>query len=288
MAGTILYQKNQKFFKAGLGGVVFSALSGAASFGIYVDALILKSNELGYLLPPISTLLNLQVILANIGDTILNKMDVLQIYSADAGTENFCTLNVINPSIFQANLNNAPVLNKGGVIVVGSTASYIISNFSPSNGSNYTLNNNHYQIDIKNDLRSSFSSYFGVIDSISNSGSSIRTLASLNRLYGTNNNLVNFVTVPSGYFLKGLHSTVRTTSTDFKDYNNSVEYSSRSETASGLATLPMFIGTTNEEGVTPPADRRPDNQFGFFSAGASLTTSEMTTIKTQMDLYYAR
>ena len=262
----------------------------SSGFGTYVDAMITRANALSYTLPSNATLTDLQTRLANIGDTILNKLDCLQIYSADTGTEDFCTLNVVDPTVFQATLVNAPALDKDGVISVSSTASYINSNFIPSSGSNYTLNDNHFQTDIRNDITGGLLYFAGNDETATNSVSVIALLQSIARDYNGNNQsgVTNAQSIASGYFLNGLHSNVRIASTNFKSYNNSVEYSNQTRTTTALSDIPMYVGTYNINGGVPSSSARPNNQFGFFSAGASLSTAEMTTIKTQMGLYYGR
>ena len=254
-----------------------------ADYGTWVNAMVARAAALSYVNPPAATLLDLQTRLANIGDTALNKLDVLQIYSPDAGTMDFFTLNVVAPTTIQATLVNSPTSSELGVSTNGSN-NYIDTGFDPSNdATNFTLNNNHFGLILSQTVGNLIVG--GVRDNAgTDSGIMIGFLSSSSRDYSWNNNAASFVTpanVNAGYKV-----TQRVSSSDFKNYNDGVEISTQSTASIRIPNAGnVFLGGWNVDGSIAS---RSTNRYAAFTIGASLTTTEMATINTQITAFYGR
>lgn len=253
----------------------------AVDYGIYVNEMIARATALSYTLPSDTTLLDLQTRLVNIGDTALNKLDVLHIYSPDAGTLDFFTLNVVSPTTYQATLVNSPTSSKLGILTNGSS-SYIDSNYNPSLGLNYTLNDASINIMISQNS-SGANSYLGGGISTNGGRTDINLFGNINRDYSNVNDGFNNLTGVN--ITAGLKSSVRTSSTLSTNYTDGVATGSHTTTSTNMPDLNMFLGAFNNNGsVFFHSTQRIVSSF----LGASLTTTEMATISTQITAFYGR
>ena len=255
----------------------------SSGFGTYVDAMITRANALSYTLPSDATLTDLQNRLATIGDTALNKLDVLHIYSPDASTMDFFTLNVVAPTTIQATLVNSPTSSKLGILTNGSN-NYIDTGFDPYNdASNFTLNDNHFGLILSQSVGDLYVG--GVRDNTGTDvGIAIGFLGSLNRDYSLNNNLSGLTTpanINAGYKV-----TQRVSSSGFKNYNDGVEINTKSTASIRIPNAGnIFLGGWNNDGTI---NQVSINRYAGFTIGASITTTEMATISTQITAFYGR
>jgi hypothetical protein len=252
--------------------------SSAADYGTYVNAMITRANALSYTLPSSATLTDLQNRLATIGATALNKLDVLHIYSPDAGTMDFFTLNVVAPTTNQATLVNSPTSSKLGITTDGST-NYIDSGFDPYNDSaNFTLNDNHYgfiasqsTIGILGGQRDNTGTDAGLL--IGGNGAS----------FFANNDLGGGI---SSNYTAGYKVNQRISSSEFKMYSDGTEINSFSTSSIRIPNAGnIYLGGWNVDGAI---SSRSVNRYAGFTVGASLTTTEMSTISTQITAFYGR
>ena len=254
----------------------------SSGFGTYVDAMITRANALSYTLPSNATLTDLQNRLATIGDTALNKLDVLQIYSPDASTMDFFTLNVVAPSATQATLINAPSSSELGILTDGST-DYIDTGFDPYNdASNFTLNDNHFGIILSQTISDGVA-----VGGVRNSSGSDRisiVLTGGNDFSASNNaggGGSSSDTSSTGYRL-----VQRISSSGIKNYLDGTETSSLTTASTSIPNVGnIFLGGWNNNSSI---DNQTANRYAGFTIGASLTTTEMATISTQMTAFYGR
>jgi hypothetical protein len=251
--------------------------SSAADYGTYVNAMITQANALSYTLPPAATLTDLQNRLATIGATALNKLDVLHIYSPDAGTMDFFTLNVVAPTTIQSTLINAPSSSKLGILTDGST-DYIDTGYSPFNGSNFTLDDNHYGFIASQNTQ-------GVLGGQrDNTGTDTGLLIGGNGFtFYANNNLGGSASINTN---AGYKVNQRVSSGEFKMYNDGTEIGSFSNSSIRIPNAGnIYLGGWNVDGSI---SNRSVNRYAGFTAGASITTTEMATISTQITAFYGR
>ena len=258
---------------------------GSVGYGSRVDAIIARANDLSLTVPSDATLLAYQTMFESIGDTALAKMDVFHTYSPDAGTMGFFTLNAVAPSTFQASLVNAPTESKLGITTDGST-DYIDSGFDPNDGSYFTLNDNHIQIFITQDSPTGASVLLGVRDAsvVPAVELDISTFTSIDRDYSSNNGSGNYVSGSDGS--AGLKTNNRTVSTEFIVYQNGAAGATHTDDSESIPNKGnVFLGGLNLNGSI--AQHSVQRIVGF-SAGAGLTTTEMSAIKTAMETFYGR
>jgi hypothetical protein len=255
-----------------------------ADYGTWVNAMIAQATALSYTKPSAATLLDLQTSLANIGDTALNKLDVLQIYSPDAGTMDFFTLNVVAPTTIQATLVNSPSSSKLGVLTNGSN-NYIDTGFDPFNdATNFTLDDNHFGLILSQSVGTSIQG--GVRDNVN--GADARVLfymvTGTNTEYTSNNNQSASTTpinADAGYKV-----TQRTSSTGSERYNDGTLITTSSTNSLRIPNVGnIFLGGMNNNGSI---SNHSKNTYAAFTIGASLTTTEMATISTQITAFYGR
>ena len=263
--------------------------SSAADYGTYVNAMITRANALSYTLPPAATLTDLQNRLATIGATTLNKLDVLHIYSPDAGTMDFFTLNVVAPATIQATLINAPSSSKLGIVTDGST-DYIDSGFDPYNdATNFTLNDNHIGAITSQSTQSTGGAGVnaGVIDTAATESIlAVRILRANNGDYSSNNS-EGSNQGSTGINRDKLYIVIqRVVSTQFDSYKDGSLVNTKTEVSTRIPNVGnVFLGGFNEDGSITS---RSINRFVGFTAGASITTTEMATINTQITAFYGR
>ena len=246
--------------------------------------MVARAAALSYAKPSAATLLDLQTRLANIGDTALNKLDVLQIYSPDAGTMDFFTLNVVAPTTTQATLVNSPSSSKLGVSTNGSN-NYIDTGFDPSNdATNFTLNDNHFGIILSQSVGTSIQGGIGDSVSGSNTRLNIYLVTSTNTDISSNNNLsAQFTPINAD---AGYKVTQRTSSTESLRYNDGTLISTSNTNSSRIPNIGnIFLGGWNSNGSMANYSA---NRYAAFTIGASLTTTEMATINTQITAFYGR
>lgn len=255
----------------------------SGGFGTYVDAMITRANALSYTLPSNATLTDLQTRLATIGDTALNKLDVLHIYSPDAGTMDFFTLNVVAPTTIQATLVNSPTSSKLGVLTNGSN-NYIDTGANPNSLSNYSLNDAQISVFLSQDVvdNGGFNNVSFILDSATRLGFRINTGSNH---YSHINNDGNVINSNGATLAAGFKTLQRTTSTTFKSYQNGVLNASMTGNSTTIPNINMFLGGRNNNGTFDGAQA---NRFVAFCMGSSITTTEMATINTQIAAFYGR
>ena len=257
---------------------------GSVGYGSRVDAIIARANDLSLTVPEDATLSAYQTMFESIGDTTLAKCDVFHTYSPDAGTMGFFTLNAVAPATFQATLVNAPTEAKLGITTDGST-DYIDSGYDPNSGTNFTLNDNHIQIFITQNVATSFSHLMGIRSSdapLSELG--ISFLGSLNRDYSSNND--DGIWITGSNLNAGLKTNNRINSNEFIVYQNGGSGVTHTDTTTRIPNEGnMFLGVRNANAT---AANYSVQRIVAFSSGASLTTGEMAVIKTAIQTFYER
>ena len=320
MAGIIKYQTSQNAYNIGSGGVNFlstanaidklinnykkrvladggtyennaclvaelNILSTAYNYGDIVNAWVAKATELSYTIPSPGTLSVLQTQLSNIGDTTLAKMDVLHIYSPDAGTMDFFTLNVIAPNTFQSTLVNAPTTSIDGVLTNGS--GYVDTGANPSNFSNYSLNDAQMSVYFSQNIHDNGGvNYPAGLISLNSSSlimapapgvSSGRDYSAVNSVFFRNDGATNMSV--------GFKTIQRVNSSQLKTYNDGIQIANLTRSSTVLANGNIFLGGVSREGVF---DQGNTNKFLADIFGSSLTTTEMSTIGAAIEAIQAR
>ena len=216
----------------------------SSGYGTLVDAWIARATALSYTIPAAGTLSVLQTQLANIGDTTLAKMDVLHIYSPDAGTMDFFTLNAVAPSAFQATLVNAPTTSVNGVLTNGSN--YVDTGVSPNDLTEYTLDDAHFSVYLSQDVvdNGSLNSVAAIIDS----PTVLAMIPAPNfvggRDYSAMNSSGSFNTADSN-LSAGLKTVQRVNSSETKTYQDGVLVSTLNEASTTIPTINMYLGFLN-------------------------------------------
>jgi hypothetical protein len=206
------------------------------SFDADYQAVLDRATTLGYTLPSIEQQ-NLQnTLLLNMkADGVWAKLDVFYNF-ANNGSASFGTLNWKNPNANLATLENAPVFTSN-VGFTGGATSFINTNFSGSNGTQYLQNNASRYVFMYT------SGSTNPIDGLlATNGNSIRITTSNSQLINQGSTTLN-----SNFLYnttRGMKSIHRTSATNVQLFNAAVG-DSRTATSSARATQNQIILRAN-------------------------------------------
>ena len=259
-------------------------LSAPSDYGDVVNAWIARATALSYAIPEAATLGVLQTQLGNIGDTTLAKMDVFHVYSPDAGTMDFFTLNIVEPTTAQSTLVNAPTSSVDGVLT--NATNYIDTGANPSSLSKYALDDAQFSVYLSQDIVDTGSVNYigGVID-----GSfhlSLRPAPSVvsGRDYSGMNDDGGQRSGASD-ITAGLKTHQRVHYTESKIYQDGVLITTKSNDSTDIPNLNAYLGGININGTFSTGQA---NKFLADIFGSSLTTTEMATVGTAIEAIQTR
>lgn len=215
-------------------------------------ALTDRATALGYTLPSQAKLAVLNTyIVALKAAGIWALLDEHKVYKYnDAALQNFSTLNLINPSLYQSAVVGVN-MTYGVNGWLGGTTSALNTNFIPSvNGVNFTLNNAGFGCYVYNDALNANQ----VIGTVGSAGASSRNWMYVRVTATTFNINVNSTTTMStgsNATSVGLHSGNRTSSSAQNYYVDGVVKQSQSGAASGaLSDKAAYVCGLNNNGAT--------------------------------------
>lgn len=233
---------NNRFF--------FSTISG---FHPRYQAVLDRATALGYTLPsPQVQYVHNTYMLKLISSGNINELDTLWVYAND-GSEEFATLNWINPLVNQNTLVNSPTWISNVGFESNGTNSYINSGFAPAtHGVNYTLNSASVGVYVKNTTTVA-TGVTNVLTGSTQGGNHIflgRNGNNNSRLsIRLNDDLTDVLfAVQTQYLADTLYSGNRTSSTDLFNYMDGVLVNSGTKTTTAIPTGNVYILARNSSG----------------------------------------
>lgn len=259
-------------------------LGGGVSYRAEVLALIERANDLSYTIPSPTKLNVLNQFITDLNNAgILVLLDELKVYKYnDAGLQNWSTLNIINPDTYQSAVVGAN-MTYGLNGWLGGATSALNTNFIPSGGVNFTLNNASFGCYVYNDALNANQ----VIGSVGSAGVGSRTYMFV-RFTATsfNVNVTSSTTMSTGSNATsvGLHSANRTSSTVQNYYvDGSLKQSQAGASSGTLSDRASYVCGYNNNGSTV-ANTTQGISMNYH--GANLT-SYMTDFNTAWAAYLA-
>jgi hypothetical protein len=252
-------------------GIPFNRVLGG-SFTPEYTAILDRATALGYTLPSAGQQVKQNALIVALKAAgIWAKLDVFYVY-ANNGSQEFGTLNWINPTLYQCTLVNSPTFTANEGFAGNGTSSYIDTNFNPLiNGLNYQLDNasRYYYL---NSLGPSAQVIEGVINNAQN-GTQIGTSTSQRINQGTN--VLNSAASLGALGVNGIN---RTSNTNVEIFNSTTQIS-RTATSTSINSNNQFILRAGTAGYST-------SQISFYSMGASLV-SENTDFVNSFNTYLA-
>lgn len=214
-----------------------------------------------------------QTIAALIGAGVWTKLDVLQIYAADAQAN--ALLNWISSS-YNASVVNSPTFTADrGFTAVSGTSSYVASGYTPSSGPKWGQNDHTFGRWMRTGSGPGMD--FGAYETATLKSATIFSNATGQYIVGDSGVAQNVLADPLGSVIAN-----RTASGSFDIYKNGAFVTNVSAVSRVGTTLEMFVGAYNFDGG---AATYSPNQISAVWAGKALNSTEIAALHAALQAY---
>lgn len=246
------------------------------SFGVALHPMLVawlaRGTALGYTLPSAAQQQKLNTFFyalesgGFITGTTTNLLDVLYIFAID-GSSDMATLNVIDPTLYQATKVNSPTFTSNQGFTGNGTTSYLDSNWIPStNGVNFTTNSCGYGLYVNSAVQATQIDC-GATRIAGGSFIQMNTHRLTGGVQSFLNDATGFQPANPGNSI-GFYHSKRTASNSLTIYKDGVSLGSSGGSVIGAIDRTIWVCRNN------PTGAGSTRQIGMFWAGASLNGLE--------------
>ena len=205
---------------------------------------------------------------------VWQKLDMLQVYAADAQAN--ALLNWISSS-YNASVVNSPTFTTDrGFTSVSGTSSYVASGYTPSSGPKWGQNDHAFGRWMRTGPGGAGMD-FGAYETATLRSATIQSDASGVYIVGDSGTAQSVTANPIGSVVG-----VRSASGSFDIYKNGAFVTNVSAASRSGTTLEMFVGAYNFDGV---AGTYSQNQIGAVWVGQALNSTEIAALHTALQNY---